>query len=430
MEEMILPWQDEVRRNASRIDQRGDSLVRSSSARQASEWTVPVLSPTFRPVEALASLHGTFHAEQKNMKIKEVVRVLDQWAPPVLQEEYDNCGLQTGDPEAEVDSALITLDCTEAVVAEAVKHECGLIITHHPVIFKGVKSLTGRNEVERTLLAAIRANVAIHAIHTNLDNVIDGVNSEIASRLGLKSLQVLDPKPGQLRKLSVFVPNSHSDAVRDALFSAGAGHLGAYDECSFNTVGMGTFRAGEGTSPFVGRHGERHGEEETRVEVLCPAVVEHAVVGALLAAHPYEEVAYDLYPLLNTHGGIGSGLLGEWEEGVSEAVFLAKLKAEFGTPVIRHTRLRGKPVRRVALCGGSGAFLIGKALDAGADAYVTGDVKYHEFFLPEGRLLLADIGHFESEQFTPVLIQRRLAGILPTFATRLSETGTNPIHFH
>lgn len=364
------------------------------------------------------------------MRIKEVIKVLEQWAPPMLQEEYDNCGLQIGDPEAEVGQALLTLDCTEEVVAEAVRNKCGLIIAHHPVIFKGLKTLTGRNEVERTLLAAIRANVAIYAIHTNLDNVIDGVNGEIAARIGLKPLHVLDPKPALLRKLSVFVPNAHADAVRNALFAAGAGHVGAYDECSFNLKGLGTFRAGEGASPFVGKQGERHDEEETRVEVLLSATIEREVIAAMMAAHPYEEVAYDLYPLLNQHQGIGSGLVGEWDEAIPEKEFLEKLKAAFATTLIRHTGFTGKPIRRVALCGGSGAFLIGKAMAAGVDAYITGDVKYHEFFMPEGRLFLADIGHFESEQYTPVLIQRRLARILPTFATRLSQTGTNPIHFH
>lgn len=347
----------------------------------------------------------------------------------MLQEEYDNCGLHTGDGEAEVGKALITLDCTEAVVAEAVRHGCNLIIAHHPPIFKGLKSITGRNDVERTILAAIRNHVAIYAMHTSLDNVLNGVNSEIAQRMGLKPLHVLDPKADLLRKLAVFVPKSHADAVRDALFAAGAGVIGAYDECSFNTEGTGTFRAGEGTDPFVGEKGKRHSENEVRVEVICPVTSEQAVIAALLQAHPYEEVAYDLFPLRNSHPGIGSGLLGELKEPMAEQDFLAMLKAAFDVPAIRHTPLRNKPVQRVAVCGGSGAFLIGKAMAAKADAYVTGDVKYHEFFQPEGRMLLADIGHFESEQYTPVLIQRHLAGILPTFATRLSETGTNPIHF-
>jgi hypothetical protein len=303
-----------------------------------------------------------------------------------------------------------------------------LVISHHPVIFGGLKSLTGRNGVERTLLAAVRHNVAIYALHTNLDNVITGVNAEIAARLGLTDLEVLDPKPGQLRKLVVFVPHAQAEAVRQALFSAGAGQVGAYDECSYNMEGQGTFRAGEGANPYVGKPGERHTEPETRVEVIVPIPLEAGIVAAMKAAHPYEEMAYDLIPLSNLHQGVGSGAIGKLEAPLPEEAFLALVKKAFGAPVVRHTALRGKPVERVAVCGGSGAFLIGKARAAGVDAYVTADVKYHQFFEAEGRLLLADIGHFESEQFTMHLIQRRLGEELPTFATRLTETVTNPIH--
>lgn len=362
------------------------------------------------------------------MRIKEVMDVLERWAPPVLQEDYDNSGLQVGDPSAEVRSALIALDCTEAVVEEAARSGHGLVIAHHPVIFGGLRSLTGRTGVERTLLAAVRHNVAIYAIHTNLDNVITGVNAEVAARLGLQDLQVLDPKPGQLRKLAVFVPQAQAEAVRRALFAAGAGHIGRYDECSFGLAGEGTFRAGEGADPFVGRIGERHTEPETRIEVIYPAPLEAALVAALKAAHPYEEPAFDLYPLVNGHPGVGTGAIGRLPVPLDEKAFLARVKEAFGAPVVRHTALRGRPVERVAVCGGSGAFLIGRARQAGADAYVTADVKYHQFFEAEGRLLLADIGHFESEQFTMHLIQRRLGREMPTFATRLTETVTNPIH--
>jgi dinuclear metal center YbgI/SA1388 family protein len=362
------------------------------------------------------------------MRIHDLITALETWAPPVLQEDYDNSGLQVGDPAGEVRSALVCLDCTEAVVAEAVAKGCGLIIAHHPVIFRGLKSLTGRNDVERTILKAVRNNVAIYAIHTNLDNVLDGVNGEIAARLGLTRLQVLDPKPGQLRKLSVFVPNSHVEAVRSALFAAGAGKVGLYDECSFNLEGQGTFRGGEGTNAFVGEKGIRHAEAETRIEVIYHAPLEGAILAAMRAAHPYEEVAYDLVPLLNRHQGIGSGAVGELPEAEAEEAFLARVKAVFGAAVVRHTALRGKPVKRVAVCGGSGAFLIGKALAAGADTFITGDVKYHEFFQAERRMVIADIGHFESERFTMDLIQRRLAEKFPTFAVRLTDTVTNPIH--
>jgi dinuclear metal center YbgI/SA1388 family protein len=362
------------------------------------------------------------------MTIKDITATLESWAPRTLQEDYDNSGLQVGDPEAEVTSALVCLDCTEAVVEEAAAKGCGLIIAHHPVIFRGLKSLVARSYVERTLLLALRHGIAIYAIHTNLDNVVDGVNGEIASRLGLKPLGVLDPKPAQLRKLVVFVPTDHAEAVRNALFRAGAGHVGAYDECSFNLEGTGTFRGGEGTNPYVGQRGQRHHEAEVRVETIFHAPHEAAILRAMVAAHPYEEVAYDLYALANTHQGIGSGLVGEWEEPLEEAAFLARLKEVFGLQVVRHTRLLGRPIRRVALCGGSGAFLIGKAIASGADAFITGDVKYHQFFDADGRLLLADIGHYGSEQYTMHLLQRRLGEHFPTFAVRSTETVTDPIH--
>jgi dinuclear metal center YbgI/SA1388 family protein len=362
------------------------------------------------------------------MKIKDITSALEAWAPRSLQEDYDNSGLQVGDPEAEITSALVCLDCTEAVVEEAAKLGCGLIISHHPVIFKGLKSLVARSYVERTVLAAYRHNIALYAIHTNLDNVIDGVNGEIAARLGLKALHVLDPKPAQLRKLVTFVPVDHAEALRNALFAAGAGHIGVYDECSFNLVGTGTFRGGEGTQPFVGKPSERHRETEERVELIYHAPREAAILSALHQAHPYEEVAYDLYALLNANQQVGSGLVGEWEEALDEQRFLAKLKAVFGLQVLRHSTLLGKPIRRVALCGGSGAFLLGKAVAAKADAYITGDVKYHQFFDVDNRLLLADIGHYGSEQFTMHLIQRRLSELFPTFAVRLTENVTDPIY--
>lgn len=362
------------------------------------------------------------------MRIKDITAALEAWAPRSLQEDYDNSGLQVGDPDTEVRSALVCLDCTEAVVEDAARLGCGLIISHHPVIFRGLKSLSGKGYVERTILAAIKNGIALYAIHTNLDNVVSGVNGEIAARLGLKNLHILDPKPDQLRKLVVFVPKGHVEAVRSAMFVVGAGRIGGYDECSFNGEGHGTFRAGEGTDPHVGQRGVRHTEPEVRLEVIIPRTIERAVISAMILAHPYEEVAYDLIPLANTHPGIGSGMVGEFGNPLEESEFLAQVKEAFGVKVIRHTKLLGKPVKRVALCGGSGAFLINKAKAAGADAYLTGDIKYHEFFDADGRLLLADIGHYGSEQFTMNLIQRRLGELFPTFAVRLTENVTDPIY--
>ncbi len=364
------------------------------------------------------------------MKIKELIAPLEQWAPRSLQEDYDNSGLQVGGWDDDVSAALICLDCTEAVVEEASKHGCGIIISHHPVIFRGLKSLSGNGPVERTLLAAIRHGIALYAIHTNLDNVVDGVNAEIAARIGLENLRVLDPKPGQLRKLVVFAPTSHADAVRDALFSAGAGQVGAYDECSFSSQGLGTFRPGPGTTPFSGQHGARSADPELRIEVIYHVPREGAILAAMHAAHPYEEVAYDILHLANAHQGIGAGVLGELPKALVQREFLQLLKEAFSLTAIRHTALLDRPISRVALCGGSGAFLIGKAKAAGADAYVTADVKYHEFFEADGRLLLADIGHYGSEQFTMHLIRRRLGEVFPTFATRLTETVTDPIHHY
>lgn len=364
------------------------------------------------------------------MRIKDITAALEAWAPRSLQEDYDNSGLQVGDPETEVSSALVCLDCTEAVVEEAARLGCGLIISHHPVIFRGLKSLSGKGYVERTILAAIKHNIALYAIHTNLDNVISGVNAEIAARLGLKNLGVLDPKPHQLRKLIVFVPKDHAEAVRAAMFQAGAGRIGNYDECSFNSEGHGTFRAGANTDPHVGQKGTRHTEPETRIEVIVPVSAETVVVSAMIAAHPYEEVAYDLVPLANAHPGIGSGMVGELDKPLEESVFLSHVKQAFGLKVIRHTKLLSRPVKKVALCGGSGAFLIGKAKAAGADAYLTGDIKYHEFFDADSKLLLADIGHYGSEQFTMNLIQRRLGELFPTFAVRLTENVTDPIYHY
>ncbi len=366
----------------------------------------------------------------EQLTVERIISALQHWAPLSLQEDYDNSGLQVGEAEAMVNGAMVCLDCTEAVVEEAAAKGLGLIISHHPLIFGGLKRLTGQGPTERTVVAAIRHGIAIYAIHTNLDNVSDGVNGEIAERLGLKPLHVLDPKPGQLGKLVVFVPHDHAEALRQALFNAGAGHIGAYDQCSFSLVGNGTFRAGAGANPYVGKPGEQHQEPETRVEVIYEKPREAAILAAMRQAHPYEEVAVDLYPLINKHQGIGSGLVGEWKQPIGEEVFLGRLKTVFGPRAIRHSRRIGRPIKRVALCGGSGAFLLGKAIAAGADAYVTGDVKYHQFFEADDRLLLADIGHYGSEQFTMHLIQRRLGELFPTFAVRLTETVTDPIYHY
>lgn len=366
------------------------------------------------------------------MKIKELTRLLEQYAPPVYAEDYDNVGLLTGNADAEITGVLCALDCIEAVVDEAIGKKCNLIVAHHPILFKGLKKITGSNYVERTLIKAIKNDIAIYAIHTNLDNVQTGVNREIARLLGLKNTRILVPKQNQLVKLAVFVPNDHLVKVQDALFVAGAGQIGNYSDCSFNTEGKGTFKALEGANPFVGEQGERHTEAETRLEVILEKPLVHQAVAAMKAAHPYEEVAYDLFPLVNVHPGIGSGMVGEFEKPMPEKEFLALVKTTFRCGVVRHTEFTGKPVSRVAVCGGSGSFLLKNAIGAGAQAFVTADFKYHEFFDAEQKILVADTGHFENEQFTICLLARYIEqGIknIATFAVRLSEVETNPVKY-
>ncbi len=363
------------------------------------------------------------------MNIGEIINYLEQLAPPSLQESYDNSGLITGQRDADCKGVLISLDATVEVVDEAISRGCNLVVSHHPVIFRGLKKITGSNYVERTIIRAIKNDIALYAIHTNLDNVIDGVSGMMASRLGLENLQVLSVKDQTLKKLYTYVPVAHSARVRQALFDAGAGHIGNYSECSFSTPGTGTFKGGDGTDPFVGEKGKLHEENEMKLEVIVPAWLERNVITALRASHPYEEVAYEVISLDNQYSQAGSGMIGEWKQGLGEKDFLKKLREVFRVPVIRHTAFMGKPIRRVALCGGAGSFLIPKALSMNADVYVSADFKYHEFFDADNRLLIADIGHFESEQFTIDLLREKLEQKFPNFAVLQTGVNTNPVRY-
>ncbi len=363
------------------------------------------------------------------MLIAEIIKCLDAFAHPSLQESYDNCGLLTGNAGWECSGILCTLDVTEAVVAEAKERRCNCIVAHHPIIFGGIKQLTGSNYVQRTVIAAVKNDIAIYAIHTNLDNVMDGVNKKMAEKLGLTRCKPLLQKRNILKKLYYFTPVSYAEAVRQALFDAGGGNIGNYSECSFNTGGKGTYKANENANPFTGSAGVRHEEEELRTEIIFPAHLQNKLVTALLLAHPYEEVAYDIVALENEHPGAGSGMTGELSAPVDEVLFLQQLKAAFGLKLVRHTPLRKKQVQRVALCGGTGSFLIRAARSAGADVFVTSDVKYHEFFDAENQLVIADIGHWESEQFTIDLLFDILTSKFPTFAVLKSGVVTNPVHY-
>lgn len=363
------------------------------------------------------------------MKIESIIQVLENLAAPSLQESYDNVGLITGNKNWLSTGVVCSLDATESVIEEAVANGCNLVVVHHPIIFGGLKKINGNNYVEQTIIAAIKNDVAIYAIHTNLDNVLHGVNQTMAKRLGLINTQILAPKKNVLQKLYTFVPTKYAEQVRSAIFKAGGGHIGNYSECSFNSTGTGTFLGGENTNPFVGKQGNRHTEEEIKIEIIFPAWLEQSLVYALKKAHPYEEVAYDVVNLTNELSTIGSGLLGNLPEPIDEIIFLQMLKQCFDLQVIKHTKLLSKPIQKVAVCGGSGSFLITKALNAGADIYITGDVKYHEFFDANNQLIIADIGHWESEQFTIELLMDVLQQNFPTFAVLKSKIRTNPIEY-
>lgn len=363
------------------------------------------------------------------MIINEVISHLEQIAPPLLQESYDNAGLLTGNAAWECTGILVALDATEEVIREAIEKNCNLVVAHHPVIFGGLKRITGKNYVEKTVITAIKNDIAIYAIHTNLDNVMSGVNGKMADMLGLVNRQILSPKKGMLKKLMVFVPVAAAENIRTALFDAGGGNISNYSECSFNSPGEGTFKAGAGANPFTGKIGRRHTEPEIRVEVIFQSWLEKGLVKAMLAAHPYEEVAFDIISLENDLSSAGSGLFGELSPAVSEADFLSHIKKAFGLSVVRHTPLTGNSVKKVAVCGGAGSFLIKAAINAGAHFYITADVKYHEFFDAEKRLVIADIGHYESEQYTISLLFDILKEKYPTFAVLKTEINTNPVHY-
>lgn len=363
------------------------------------------------------------------MKLAIITNYLESLAPLNYQEDYDNSGLIVGHPNDEIQAALVALDCTEQLVDEAIAQNCNLIITHHPIVFKGLKKLNGKTYVERVVLKAIRHNIALYAIHTNLDHMANGVNARICKQLGIQQAKILSPKGNLLKKLVTFCPEAQAGQVREALFAAGAGHIGNYSECSFNGAGTGTFKAGEGSDPFVGEKGRQHHEAEIRIETVFKAQDERKVLLALLESHPYEEVAYDIYPIANKLETVGAGMVGWLPQEMEGQDFLALVKDRMQAKVIRHTALLPKKIKKVAVCGGSGSFLLKEAIAAGADAFITADFKYHEFFDAEQHLVIADIGHYESEQFTSNLLIENIQEKFPNFAIRLTEHNTNPINY-
>lgn len=365
-----------------------------------------------------------------NMKLKHLLFYLESIAPLSLQESYDNAGLLVGNPETEITGVLITLDSTEEVIDEAIEKGCNVIVAHHPIIFKGLKKINGKNYIERTIIKAIKNDIAIYASHTNLDNVMGGVNYKIAEKLGLTNVEMLLPKEATLMKLVVFVPIEHSGKLLDELYTAGAGQIGNYSECSFRVEGKGTFKPNEMANPAIGQRSMLEEVTENRVEVIFPIYKKNAILAAMRRGHIYEEIAYYLTPLANENQEIGSGVVGYLEEPMETDSFMVFLKEKMQVSVIRHTALVKSKIQKIALCGGSGSFLLPQALAHKADIFITADFKYHEFFDADKRLIIADIGHFESEQFTKELLHELICKKFINFASYLAETKTNPIHYY
>lgn len=363
------------------------------------------------------------------MKIADILAPLESWAPETYQESYDNAGLLAGSRDWELKGALLSLDLTEEVLQEAIQKDCNLVISHHPIVFKALKRFSGKNHVERILMRAIKEDVALYASHTNLDNMLLGVNDAIAGRLELAGRRILAPREHSLQKLQTYVPNQDADRLREALFRAGAGSVGNYSGCSFNSQGLGTYQGSEDTHPYKGTPGVAHREPETKIEVVVPVHAASSVVRALLETHPYEEVAYELIGLENPHAGIGSGLIGDLPEPMDPLEFLQLVRLRMQTDCVRHTRLPKGRIQKVAVCGGAGSFLLEAAKACEADAFLSADFKYHEFFEADNQILIADVGHYESEQFTVDIFYKILTEKIPNFAPLKSCVRTNPINY-
>ena len=364
------------------------------------------------------------------MKVKDVAEILEELAPLEYAEDFDNVGLLVGDQDMNVTDILVTLDSLENVIDEAISKSCNLIISFHPILFKGIKNLTGSNYIERAVIKAIQNNISIYCLHTALDNSKDGVNAKICEVLGVKQTKILIPQKGTIKKLTTYVPENHANVLLNSLFKAGAGSIGNYSECSFTVEGTGSYKAGKNANPVKGNKGELHFEKETQINVTFPRNREKSVLSALFDNHIYEEVAYEISTLENVDSQIGMGMLGELEKPLDEKHFLTFIKNKMNVSCIRHSGFLGRKIQKVAVLGGSGAFAIGAAKKYGADIFITSDVKYHQFFEAENKILIADIGHYETEQFTKNLLVDYLTKKMPNFAISLSESITNPIKYY
>jgi dinuclear metal center YbgI/SA1388 family protein len=363
------------------------------------------------------------------MKIKDIIEVLEEMAPLAYAEDFDNVGLLVGNSETESTGILVCHDALENIIEEAIVKNCNLVVCFHPILFSGIKKITGKNYVERAILKAIKNDIAIYAVHTALDNHYQGVNKIFCDILGLENTKILIPKQNFIQKLITYTVPENAQKVRQALFDAGAGTIGNYDNCSFNSNGIGTYKGNSESNPVVGERHKLTETEEIKIEITFEKHLRSKILKALFANHIYEEVAYEIYDLQNSHQNIGLGMIGEFETGMTEKEFLLLVKDKMIAHGIRHSAFLGKKIKKVAVLGGSGSFAIKNAIQAGADAFLTADLKYHQFYEAENRLLLADIGHFESERYTKNYIVDYLRKKILNFAIILSEENTNPVKY-
>ena len=363
------------------------------------------------------------------MKIKEILSVLEEMAPLAYAEDFDNVGLLIGNQEDEVTGVLVCHDALESVVDEAIAKKCNLIVCFHPIIFSGLKTITGKNYVERSVIKSIKNNIAIYAVHTALDNHPEGVNKIFCNYLGLHHTKILIPKQNFIQKLITYTIPENAEKLRNALFDAGAGKIGNYENCSFNSEGIGTYMGNENSNPEIGERFEFVETDEIKIEVTFEKHLENKILKALFSNHVYEEVAYEIYQLQNKHQNIGMGMIGELQNPMSEKEFLYFVKEQMQADGIRHSAFLNKPIKKVAVLGGAGSFAIKSAIKAGADAFLTADLKYHQFYEAENQLLLVDIGHFESERYTKNYIVDFLRKKILNFAFILSEENTNPVKY-
>ncbi|WP_027137095.1 Nif3-like dinuclear metal center hexameric protein [Gaetbulibacter saemankumensis] len=363
------------------------------------------------------------------MIVQDVIHYIEKLAPLAYAEDFDNVGLLVGNKSTKISGVLVTLDTLESVVDEAIEKKCNLIVSFHPIIFKGLKKLTGKTYVERVVLKAIKNDIAIYSMHTALDNAYLGVNQMICEQLKLKNTRILIPQANTIKKLTTYVPKAEAETLRNALFNSGAGSIGNYNDCSFNIDGLGTYKGNENSNPTLGKKGILHTEEETKITVTFPKHLETQIVSTLMKTHSYEEVAYEIITIENKNQHIGMGMIGVFDKPISEKEFLSHVKNSMKTKCIRHSALLNKSITEVAVLGGSGSFAINAAKAAGADAFITADLKYHDFFMAENNILLTDIGHYESEQFTKNLLVSYLTKKFTNFAIILSNTNTNPVKY-